>query len=110
MANNMKTIDDVEQWFKEEVTRLWPAGLGSLSLRKSPCIRPRCHACETGEQHPSYVLYGKRNGRRFALYIPDRLAPEVRRLLANGRELQKLLYEAARHYMEVLKLEQHGKP
>ena len=109
MVQNKESIKDIERWFKEEIARLWPAGLGSLSLRKSPCVRARCHACETGEQHPSYVLYGKRNGRRVALYIPDRLVPEAQRMLANGRELQKLLYEAARRYMEALKLEQHRK-
>lgn len=103
MARSKESLKDIEQWFKEETARLWPAGLGSLSLRKSPCIREKCHACETGEQHPSYVLYCKKDGRRFALYIPDRLAPEVKQMLTAGRELQRLLYEAASRYMEALK-------
>ena len=94
---------DVERWFRTQIGELSPAGLGSLSLRRSPCIRSACHVCETGEQHPSYVLYGRQAGRRFAVYVPDALVPEVRRLLSNGRALQELLYEAARRYTQALK-------
>jgi hypothetical protein len=67
----------------------WPAILGSLSL----------------QQHPSYVLYGRRKGRRFSVYIPEELVPEVRRCLDNGRALQELLYEAAARYVKALKRE-----
>jgi len=101
-----ETSADVESWFRRQVARLWPVALGSLALRRSPCVRERCHACETGEKHASYVLYGRReNGRRFSLYIPDRYVPEVRRALENGRTLQKLLYEAGLRYAEALKRE-----
>ena len=96
-------VSDVERWFHEQLAPLWPVALGSLSLRRSPCIRPRCHACETGEQHVSYVLYGRHQGRRFAVYVPDRLAPEVRKALENGRRLQELLYEAGQRYLLALK-------
>ncbi len=100
---------EVERWFREQCAPLWPVALGSLSLRRSPCIRPRCHACQTGEQHVSYVLYGRQRGRRFALYVPDRLAPEVRRALANGRALQQLVSEAGRRYLLALKQQKTGK-
>ena len=103
MSKRTESLADVERWFRTQLGGLWPAGLGSLSLRRSPCVRSRCHACETGEQHPSYVLYGRQAGRRFALYVPDALVPEVRRALSNGRALQALLYEAARRYTQTLK-------
>jgi hypothetical protein len=93
----------VERWFRKQLVPLWPVALGSLSLRRSPCIRPRCHACQTGEQHVSYVLYGRRQRRRFALYVPDRLVPQVRKALANGRALQGLLYETGHRYLLALK-------
>lgn len=81
---------EVECWFRLQVARLWPAALGSLSLRRSPCVRSRCQACETGEQHPSYVLYGpRRGGHRFAVYVPDELVPKIRQTLENGRALQE---------------------
>ena len=79
------------------------AMLGSLSLRRAPCVRENCKACRSGEQHPSYVLYGKLKGRRFTLYIPEDLVPEVRRCLDNGRALQALLFEAAPRYVKALK-------
>ncbi|MEK7816710.1 MAG: hypothetical protein AAB281_00480 [Actinomycetota bacterium] len=97
------TPQDVERWFRTELRKLWPAGLGSLSLRRSPCIRDRCHPCQTGEQHPSYVLYGRSQRRRFAVYIPDSFVPELQQMLENGRTLQALLYEASRRYAQALK-------
>lgn len=94
---------DVERWFRAQATGLWPAALGSLSLRKSPCTREHCAACARGEQHASYVLYGRVKGRRTAIYVPDQLEPEVRRALANGRALQQLLHEAGRRYTNAVK-------
>jgi len=103
MAPPVRALQEVERWFRQQLSPLWPVALGSLSLRRTRCIRPRCHACETGEQHPSYVLYGRHQGRRFALYVPDRLVPELRQALANGRALEQLLYEAGRRYLLALK-------
>ena len=96
---------DVTRWLADRSAGRWPAILGSLSLRRSPCIRENCPACRSGEQHPSYVLYGRRKGRRFSVYIPEELVPEVRRCLDNGRALQELLYEAAARYVKALKRE-----
>ena len=103
MARARELPDDVERWFRQQLLRLWPVALGSLSLRRSPCVRRGCHLCATGEQHPSYVLYGRQRGRRFAVYIPDELAPQIRQALSRGRELQALLYEAGRRYAQALK-------
>ena len=94
---------EVERWFRTQAAGLWPAALGSLSLRKSPCMREHCAACGRGEQHSSYVLYGRIKGRRLAIYIPAALAPEIRRALKNGRALQDLLYEAGRRYTNAVK-------
>jgi hypothetical protein len=41
------------------------------------------------------VLYGRQQGRRFSLYVPEELVPQVQRWLDNGRALQQLLYQAA---------------
>jgi hypothetical protein len=96
---------DVADWLERRTAGVWPAILGSLSFRRSPCIRENCPACRSGEQHPSYVLYGRLRGRRFAVYVPEELVPEVRRCLENGRALQELLYEAAPRYIKALKRE-----
>src|SRR5260370_8404618 len=95
----------VRGWLQRETADLWPAILGSLSLRRCPCVRENCRACQSGEQHPSYVLYGRLKGRRFAVYLPEELVPEVRRCLDNGRALQELLFQAAPRYVKALKRE-----
>ena len=91
------------QWFHDQLATLWPAALGSLSFRRSPCVREHCEACRSGEQHSSFVLYGRIKGRRSAIYVPDELVPEVQRSLHNGRTLQELLYQSAFRYIKALK-------
>jgi len=102
-ANQSESPADVWRWFQNQAESLWPAVLGSLSLRRSPCVRENCPACLSGEQHASHVLYGRLKGRRFAVYVPEELVPEVRRSLDNGRALQELLYQAAPRYVKALK-------
>ena len=94
---------DVACWLERRSAEKWPAILGSLSLRRSPCIRENCAACQSGEQHRSYVLYGRIKGRRVSIYVPEELVPEVRRALANGRAIQELLHEATERYARALK-------
>src|SRR5260370_42532189 len=98
------------RWLQSEGAGLWPALLGSLSFRRSACVRENCPACRSGEQHPSYVLYGRAKGRRVAVYVPEELVPEVRRSLDNGRALQDLLQQAAPRYIKALKRERTKAP
>src|ERR1700758_1247680 len=103
--NQSESLSDIERSVEDRLAGIGPAILGSLSLRRSPCIRENCIACLSGEQHPSYVLYGRAKGRRFSVYVPEELVPEVRRCLDNGRAVQELLYEAAPRYVKALKRE-----
>ena len=103
MRKKHETTEEVKRWFTEQIAGLWPAALGSLSRRRTHCIRERCSACERGDHHPSYVLFGRVNKRRFGIYVPDELTPEVERALENGHRLQGLLYEAAERYAKALK-------
>jgi hypothetical protein len=109
----MKHVDsespsDVAHWLQRESAGLWPAVLGSLSFRRSRCIRAHCLACLSGEQHQSYVLYGRANGRRVAVYVPEELVAEVQHSLDNGRALQDLLHQAAPRYIKALKRARAG--
>src|SRR5258706_15839211 len=109
----MKHVDsessaDVARWLQSASADLWPAALGSLSLRRSRCIRENCPACLSGEQHQSYVLYGRANGRRVAVYVPEELVPDVQRGLDNGGALQDLLHQAAPRYINALKRQPAG--
>jgi len=104
-THQSESPSDVWRWFQNQAASRGPAVLGSLSLRRSPCVRENCPACLSGEQHASYVVYGRLKGRRFAVYVPEELVPEVRRCLENGRALQELLYQAAPRYVKALKRE-----
>jgi hypothetical protein len=85
-------------------------GAWFAELAASRCIRENCPACLSGEQHQSYVLYDRANGRRVAVYVPEELVPEVQRSLDNGRALQDLLHQAAPRYIKALKRERTGAP
>ena len=104
MSKN-ETPSDVVRWLSDRTAGAWPALLGSLSLRRSHCIRENCAACRSGEQHRSWVLYGRLKARRFSLYVPEELVPQVQRCLDKGRAVQELLYEAAPRYIKALKRE-----
>src|SRR5712691_4219484 len=100
---------DVERWFRAQTAGLWPAALGSLSLRRSPCVRENCEACARGDQHLSYVLYCRTKGRRIGIYVPDELVPQIQQSLDNGRALQELLYQAGRRYTNAIKQQRAAK-
>ena len=99
----------VRQWFRATVQQLWPVATGSLTLRKGPCIRERCLLCASGEGHTSYALYARRGRKRISIYVPERLVPEIRAAIENGRMLQELINEAGLRYVKALKNRQRGR-
>ena len=99
---------EVRRWFVEAIRDVWPVATGSLSLRKGRCIRPNCQACASGPGHSNYALYGRHGDRRFSIYIPGRLVPEVREAIQNGRRLQELINEVGVRYVKSLKKEQES--
>lgn len=94
---------DVRRWFHAAVRQVWPIAEGSLSLRKTRCIRKNCSACVSGKGHASYVLSGRRGSQRFSIYIPDELAPDIQQAIENGRQLQELVNEAGVRLVKALK-------
>ena len=62
-------------------------------------------ACASGKGHLSYALSGYRGKQRFAIYVPDELAPEVQKAIENGRQLQELMKEAGLRYVKARKQE-----
>ena len=104
-----ETSEDVRRWFSTAIRRLWPIALGSISLRKSPCIRPNCAACVSGKGHSSYALSGYRAKRRFSIYVPDGLAPTIEEAIENGRRLQDLIKEAGARYLRAQKRERRSR-
>jgi hypothetical protein len=100
---NAETPSDVRRWYTGVTSGIWPVATGSISLRKGPCIRKNCPACAAGTGHSSYALYVCRASRRLSIYVPQKLAPEVRKAIENGRLLQELINEAGVRYVRALK-------
>src|SRR5215831_8113735 len=103
IMKSIESPEDVRLWFLRHVSELWPLAIGSLSLRTGPCIREHCSACERGEGHASYALYGRKNNRRFSVYVPEELVPLVQQAVNNGRKLEQLMREAGLRYTVALK-------
>lgn len=99
----VETPAQVRRWFQGAMRQIWPIAEGSFSLRKSKCIRRNCTACNSGKGHSSYVLSGRRGSRRFSIYVPDELAPDIRQAIENGRQLQELINEAGVRLVVALK-------
>src|SRR6266480_74342 len=85
-------------------------GLGPPFSARSVCAAVRAYArtaqlvCRANSTRVTSCTVAC-GGRRFAVYVPEGLVPEVRRCLDNGRALQELLYEAAPRYIKALKRE-----
>lgn len=107
---NSETCEDVRRWFLQAIKDLWPVALGSISLRRSPCIRENCSACASGQGHSSYALSGYRGNRRFSVYVPAELAPEIQKAVEKGRRVQDLVKEAGVRYLRAEKRKRHSKP
>jgi hypothetical protein len=103
MTAKTETPDDVKAWLHAALEKIWPVAEGSLSLRKGRCIRKNCKACQTGRGHSSYALYGKRDGKRFSIYVPRDLVPQVEKALENGRRFQELVNEAGIRFLRASK-------
>lgn len=99
----IESPEDIRRWFLRQVSELWPLAAGSLSLRTGPCIRENCSACQRGEGHASYALYGRKESGRFSVYVPQELVPLVQQAVDNGRKLNKLMREAGLRYTVALK-------
>ena len=104
-----ESTDDVRKWLLEESRDLWPVADGSLSLRKSPCVRANCVACAAGEGHRSYVLYGRRGGQRYSIYVPEDLVGDMQLALENGRRLKDLISIAGERFAHALKNERRSR-
>jgi hypothetical protein len=100
-----ESTEDLRQEFLAAVSKLWPVAGGSLSLRKSSCVRERCTACESGAGHPRYGLWGRSGTERFSLYIAEELVPELEQALVNGQALQQLVREMGVRYTQARRSE-----
>jgi hypothetical protein len=83
---------NLQEYFRDQLLRCWPALKGSLAEVRKPCIRANCPACARGDKHPNYLLTFTEKGRRRCLYVPQSMVPTLKRALKNGRRIEQLLY------------------
>lgn len=84
----------------ERLAELCPAARGTVAEVRKPCSRPNCEACASGRRHSSFIYaYTDEAGRRRCLHVPRDLVPELRRRLANGREVDRLLFESGAEFV-----------
>jgi len=90
----------VKKDLKTRIESLMPAARGTVSEVRKPCIRENCPACRSGRKHRSFLYaYSERDGTRRCLHVPRELVPELRRMLANGREIDRLLFAAGAEFV-----------
>ncbi|MCX6349382.1 MAG: hypothetical protein NTV79_07775 [Candidatus Aureabacteria bacterium] len=80
--------------FLAQIGDLWPAAKGSVAEIRKPCMRPGCPACAEGRKHRAFILSYKDGTRRRCLYVPAQRVEALRRAIANGRRIERLLSQA----------------
>jgi len=73
------------------IRALLPAAKGSVCEVRKPCIRPNCRACKEGRKHPCFILQWNDGKRRRCAYVPSSLVADLRKAIANGRRIERLL-------------------
>ena len=92
---------------EKNLAALWPAAKGSLALVYKPCTRPSCPACARGDKHPAYILSFSQGKKRRCMYVPKALVSKFKKLLSNGRKMERLLYSVG---PRVLHDHRHSQP
>lgn len=72
----------------ERVAALWPVAKGSLSEVEKPGV-----SRSGGGKRRVYLFSYQEEGRKRCAYVPAAAAEQVRRALANGREVERLLVQ-----------------
>jgi hypothetical protein len=93
MRSSISANADPQEFFLQQITRLWPAIKGSLAQVRKTCLRPNCRTCARGDKHPAFILSFTQGGKRRCMYVPKELVPLLERALRNGRQVETLLYD-----------------
>jgi hypothetical protein len=107
MAKTQSSCKDFRAPFKS-VGGLWPLAKGSLSEVRKPCIRPNCRACKEGRKHKAFIFSFIKGGKRRCMYVPKGLVPALRKAIANGRKLEKMLVEFGEEMIREYRRKQKG--
>ena len=97
MKTNPHQVQDASKdAFVEKLAALWPVAKGSLTLTRSPCTRKNCRECASGRKRPKLIFTFREGGRLRGMYVRPAHEGPVRKAIANGRELERLMAGAGR--------------
>jgi hypothetical protein len=101
----LQADDGSKEAFLANAAALWPVAKGSLAQTRSPCTRKTCKACASGRKHPKLLFTFREDGKLRGLYVRPAHAERLRRAIANGRELERLITAAGRDLVLALREE-----
>ncbi len=99
------TNDTSVDSFLKKVECLYPVAKGSLTRTRSFCTCKGCKECASGCKHPKLILTFREEGKLRGMYVRLSQEKRVRRAIANGRELERLMTEAGRELVFALRRE-----
>ena len=97
--------DGTRDAFLAKAADLWPVAKGSLTQTRSPCTRKNCKECASGRKHPRLLFTFREEGRLRGMYVRPSQEETLRRAIANGRELERLIAAAGRDLLLALREE-----
>ena len=98
-----ETPIDVHRWFVGVIRDLWPVAVALCLCGGDPVFVRIAPPALPAKATAAMPYTGRREDRRFSIYVPQRLVPQVRTAIQNGRRLQELINEAGVRYMNALK-------
>lgn len=75
---------------------------GSLALTYRSCGKEGCK-CQRGEKHKGYFFSYRVKGKPKVIYVPERIYPEVKRLVENWLKMKRLVERLTEMNVKLLK-------
>lgn len=77
---------------------------GSYVVGRHKCVNPHCLKCHSGEQHATHRLsLYKSPGKTKTVYIPVKMAKEVRQWAKQHKKLKKLIQEVSELNIRIIR-------
>jgi hypothetical protein len=85
----------------KKLANVKPFVMASLCEVNRRCGNPRCK-CAKGEPHRAHVLTYKVKGRTKAVHVPKEMVPEVKKWVAEYKQVKEFIKDISRHSLAIL--------
>jgi hypothetical protein len=86
----------------DQLRRIRPFLLGSLSITTKRCGNPRCRCAAGGPLHEAVLLTWKEENRTRTMYVPIELREEVAACVEEAKHLKRLVREVSEEHRAFL--------